>query len=95
MRPALRGDIPRLRLLHALGCPWGCPYDARLFVRCVYDRYYVRSCGLDVLRALLGLGCPVDWEAALEAAAAGGEAEVVAALGKEYEERLAAANADM
>ncbi|PNH07776.1 Ankyrin repeat domain-containing protein [Tetrabaena socialis] len=59
---AHQGDWGTLICLHRLGCPW--QPRSGVFARAVGERW-----PLPVLSRLLELGCPVDWQAALEAAA--------------------------
>lgn len=54
------GDIAMLRCLRRVGCAWGPRCSAFVHEAC--------PSRLPVLRALLQLGCPVQWEAALAAA---------------------------
>ncbi len=54
------GDIAMLRCLRRVGCAWG--------PRCAAFVHEMCPSRLPLLRALLQLGCPVQWEAALAAA---------------------------
>ncbi|KXZ51129.1 hypothetical protein GPECTOR_13g616 [Gonium pectorale] len=57
------GDLLTLRCLARLGCPWG-PASGQdaVFESCVR----IGRWPLPAVRLLVELGCPVDWEAALE-----------------------------
>ncbi|PNH06619.1 hypothetical protein TSOC_006988 [Tetrabaena socialis] len=62
-------DRPTLRRLHRLGCPWSA--DGSTFTRAVQRCAAGGHTGVQIrcaLQLLLGLGCPVDWGAAVRAA---------------------------
>lgn len=70
---AARGaDLATVRTLWRLGYPWG-PRGAA-FARAITEGHCSHT--VPVLRLMLALGCPVDWEAA-ERAAAGRDARGV------------------
>ncbi len=70
---AARGaDLATVRTLWRLGYPWG-PRGAA-FSRAIAEGHCAHT--VPVLRLMLALGCPVDWEAA-ERAAAGRDARGV------------------
>ena len=59
---AFNCDLAMLRALRRLGCPWGSRGEA-------FTRAAGECCPVAVLTWLLEAGCPVDWDAAEEAAA--------------------------
>ncbi|KXZ43757.1 hypothetical protein GPECTOR_81g207 [Gonium pectorale] len=60
---ASNGDLAMLRCLARLGCPWGPASGAAA----VFEYGAQHSWPLPVMRLLVELGCPVDWEASLAA----------------------------
>ncbi|KXZ48840.1 hypothetical protein GPECTOR_25g425 [Gonium pectorale] len=59
-KAACNRDLAALRCLARLGCPWGTASGARAVFSSCLD---CRCRPLPVLRLLVELGCPVDWEA--------------------------------
>ncbi len=76
------GDLAMLRLLHRLRCPWRFGPGGSDFARAVLggeDEYgWRQKCGLQVLRGLVEMGCPVDWAVARQAARERGDEDVIA-----------------
>ncbi|KXZ42073.1 hypothetical protein GPECTOR_210g416 [Gonium pectorale] len=74
LHAGMYGDLATLRCLRRLGCPWPPFHKAvrlpgRLWASVRWNDPVPAGCTLDVLTWMLAAGCPVDWEAAVEAAA--------------------------
>ncbi|PNH02875.1 Ankyrin repeat domain-containing protein, partial [Tetrabaena socialis] len=69
LRPGLRGDWSTLACLRRLGCPWRpLNREGGTFLNAVQA-----GCSVPALRRLLDLGCPLEWQSAIEAAARRGD----------------------